>query len=501
MVEKKIYKKNIVVLITILLLLTVVVIPQTYANVINKKDIENKNGFIKKLFEKIYALFSKIGIDITKIDYSNIQKLGIIEEDYLIIQKCFENYDNNSIKNNIINTKQNLIENIDNLDINNSSSIKSFFKLNETFDLQNIYSRINSLKIGQVKKQLLDMLGNYEPNNINSFEYVYNDTIVDMFKMINETKIYVNPVGYENIYPLVDYVCDIIAHFIMQIAPLLLVLFGVNGVFIAIMVIMIFFAPITLPLSVYVGFCEMCRCGDIWSIIQNDFYNWGLVGVLINCLPLLVECFFMNGFFLIGFGYIFAHILLNSTYDDFGTGECKPVIYADSKKVFHPNTKMMVDVIVHDWDMINNQKFRDYIRIGWTLNNKTGYKIYWSDFVYYNNQHISFDMGFKLDKEWYTTFKSNGNCFYLICQDNWGCFSDWVKVDVKISNDVDKSLGIDSPCFMLYGTLAVLSGLFFVYQNNPSMCIIIGVMIGLVSIVGTCFDCWVEPVIVPKYDG
>lgn len=428
MILKRECKKNIVVLISVLLVFSFAVIPVIEANNnisrIEKSFIE-RNGFLGKLFEKIYTLLNKFGFDLTKTNRHNIQRLGMLQEDELIISHAKKFFANSTVQQKLNDNKNEIDLMIQSFDVNNTDLFKTFINYNEVFDISNVFDRISSLKIGSVKNQVLNMIGNYEPNSYKSFDDTYNISMENLLRVLYDNDKLDNPEYY---YPMVDQICEIITLFTLALCIPMVFLLGLNGLFIGLMISMIFWGPIIIPMSVYVSFCEVVtNNSEVQEYLMNILVGWGIIGLITLGVPYMLKILFDDGYFLIGLAYVLCRVLL---YADNGmTSEVFPSAYIEDKITVYYAKDIVIPMTVKDWDLINNVRHRDYIRIGWAYENDSDrFGITWSDFVYYHGQHINFNIGFK-----YTGIFHDG--IYVILQDNFGGMSDWYKINFDVKFD------------------------------------------------------------------
>jgi hypothetical protein len=443
MKQKKFLGTGIAFFVAILMISTVTAIPASNSNVpilIHQNDSITLDTEIDNLMKDIienYLDEHNTSI-IEKMIYSwlSIRGLNSLIGGCEIIDECNNAYSSEDVKLNIVNGELDLEAFIDNNYVE-TGWLKTYFALDQTFTLSRIINRIDYLKPLSVLDDIQDLLGvSKDYNNFVNLREDYGE----MFLTLANTHNF-STEALDSYYPLIDFICSVLARIALIWAIPLTILFGVCGMIVADLITYVFFAPITIPMTLFVGFNELLKNNDtLGDELMAIAIMYGLVGLFTLGLPLLFKLIFLSEEFMYGIDYVFSAIsffnfipTIGLTGWDYEADEQAPSINGftwaniPKPKVGRPVT---FSALVLDKDKVQwNGKSvkRDYVRLGIDWNNDMKFD-QWTELkkddetqsTYFEISHI-FD--------WAGTYKIN-----VIAMDIMGGYSDIKTYKVNVQN-------------------------------------------------------------------
>lgn len=418
----KMVKSVFVILISVLMLSTVTAMP--IINMVNDDEEELKDEPLKLMDRKTNPLERLV------FKMIHISGLNTILGGCELVQECNNAYNDANVRNAIESQHSNIDTIIESYKY--SDEISNFFDIEKTFNLDNIKNRIDCLHPTTALNDIQYLL-RFSPNykQFNETRYDYGVNFMDIAMKKNFTDL-------ESYYSLVDAICNAMVKISMVWTIPLTILFGMVGLLISGFITYVFFAPITIPMSLYISLTETIN-GN--SSMQEDLIAimvaTGLVGLCTLGLPILLESIFMTEYGLSGFLYVFERLSLLSLTESKGdyilkTGEVAPEIYGfgSGGNWGHTEGKTIeFDAWVKDDDTLYYNGItdkRDYIRLcfDWDSNgifdeygliekNRNGYYTYDTSFKagHYNATIVAFDLmgGFSNKYIWKFDIKKSGH--------------------------------------------------------------------------------------------
>jgi len=355
-----------------------------------------------------------------------------------LIDKCWEYWNNPEFRAKLAEAKANVEIEINKLPEQDRELIREYLDLENTFSISGIAQRISTIGIFTYMEDTQNLLK--VPDNYDE----YNESRQEMLGKLLEL-FYNNDFEFDEMYyPLVNVIC-----FLMRVISLiwtipLTILFGVIiGLPMACLISMIFFSPITVPMSVYTGLTECWKNDpDFKDEILAIAVGFGLAGLIVFGTPLILGKLWKDGYYNLGWKYVMSKVLLIS-WEEIGgsiipiTGETEPWIYfltsPSTAKVNKPvkftATIIDVDKVFFDGD----EGFRDYVHVGYDWNN---------DFIVdeWTNLEKEEYQGWSLTEiDTYHTFTSVGVYHvHVIARDHWGLRAGgWTSQKITIEEKKD----------------------------------------------------------------
>lgn len=373
------YKAIVSIFVMMLVVSSVTAVNIDYSD---DKEINNLDSLINKVILENYDISILERIINKYIEHRDFDSLiGGMD----IIEECINYYNDNNVR-----TALNLGKNEINDLINNNETLKSFFDVEKTFNLENILNRIKTLKPSNVIEDVNTLLK--PQKNYNKFvesREQFGESFMEYFEQYfyNETTLLDN-VG--NLIPIVDDVCIILAKISLLWSVPLTILGGLLGLFIASIITYVFFAPITIPLSLYMSVVYLIENGgsELAEELVGICVMYGLVGLIVMGLPILFKLMFLEPAGIYGITYVMDKISIISLLETIGnydleTGSNPPRIYAfNFDKPIYENVEMEFRIDVSDNDKIkwNGEKEnRDFVQVGIDWNNDFIFDT-WSNF-------------------------------------------------------------------------------------------------------------------------
>lgn len=446
-------KKNILGIGAVFFVVAIMVSSATVVPLSSKEAVDNtiqeqiKQNKKDKQSSMFLSILQKINPNALLMLLSVMNNLGFNKavyqtlNDMTIIGECKNYYNDGNVKAKITEAKTELQDTINSFSEQDRQLLKEFFDIDNTFSLSAIWDRICSLHEGTVLYDVQDLLkvwDNYD--DFNSSRQVIAGKFLNLISNHNFS-------SNDMYYPVVDKICALLNMISMIWAVPLLLLGGLVGLTIASFITMIFFAPIIIPMTFYIGAIEcLAHDTELLETLVWTFVSYGLVGLLAMGMPLLLIAMFQDDYVTTGFQYILDRLLILSVDKQqrgrvLVTGETAPEYRRPFDIIVYSGKTATIKMAVCDYDFVLrkdldlNQR-RDYAQIGFDWNRD---KVVdeWSEFVY-----SVIDEQIIVGKHYFGEFSLLRTSFFVVVRDNWGCRSDWIQITVHgfKSKNVDKSV-------------------------------------------------------------
>jgi len=337
--------------------------------------------------------------------------------DLTIIDKCWEYYNDNTVRTKLVEVQTEIENEINKLPEQDRQLIREFLDIENTLSLASIADRVSSLRLGTVLYDVQDVLE--VPDNYGEFSSSREGSTIKLLELMYNN-------DFENMdiyYPLIDRVCEILAGISLIWTVPLMILGGLTGLIIASFVTLVFFAPITVPMALYVGVSEcFINDEDFRLELMEIALLYGLVGLLLKGTPLLLVKLFSDNWGMIGVEYILSKLTIWSVDEE--NGEYALITGADSPRLrgrglYLTGKKLDISLHVSDTDYVatlynpDDKLARDYIQIG--IDWDGDYEVdEWSDLVKAKyNDEVTIDLTHRYAD--YGTYKIT-----YWPRDNWG---------------------------------------------------------------------------------
>lgn len=321
----------------------------------------------------VFVIFSGVFLPVVNSRYIDYRGLNSLIGNDEIISLCNEYYYNESVREALVVEKENLLLELENYNVS-KYFLEGLFAVDKTFDVDRIRQRIDSLKIGSVLEDVMSLLE--VPKTYDDF----NDSRNFYGQLVMQYWSYTNYSDIDGLYSIIDKICSIIARISMIWVVPITILFGLKGLIMSSIITYVFFAPVTVPMSLFICFDLLLKDteSDLRGQILEIAVLEGLVGLILHGLPLLFKAIFMEDYGIYGISYVMEKIsflslvpLLSPNYDVV-FGESSPdVRYAvcNEPKVneFSEILVRVIDEDVVEWN--GKKEVRDYIIIGFDYNN------------------------------------------------------------------------------------------------------------------------------------
>lgn len=364
--------------VLMLMISTVTAIPINNSKII----VDYKESKLDKFIRESLSQYGDIS-DFKKLIYKYIDLKGVntIIGGCEVIEQCNNYYNESDVQLALEYGEEEITDLLENINVSSSH-----YSIGETFDLDCIFSRIQSLHAISVLDDIKDLLQietSYKSFNDsrNVFGQMFMADIYDDLLTIDDGDI---------VYDNVNSICHVIAKISLLWAIPLTILFGLSGLVVSSLITYVFFAPVTIPMTLYVSFIECINnnVDDITDQLIELALQWGLVGLITMGLPIILKMVFMTPEGLTGIVYVLDQISILSLIESKGgydivAGEHRPEINAinDPDHII-AGLPTIISPIVYDMDKVvlgDDSKYRDYVRVGIDWDNDMVYDE-WTDF-------------------------------------------------------------------------------------------------------------------------
>jgi hypothetical protein len=326
-------------------------------------------------------------------------------------------------KSNVVNKinekKAEIMNKINEYPIKQRIFLMNFFDIENTFNIDKMKERINSLNVNNILSDIQDL--SQLPDNYNDFNTTENqEKIGELLLIMDYTELFCP-------------ICDLILLCIFAISSIyavfLIPLFEEFGVFFTNCITLILFAPIYLPIAVYCGFLYGCNYdesfkSDIQDLIYHGHFTSAIIYVMLYS--------FTTGLWY-GLEHVFFYILwLSAEINPNGwlitTGNTAP--FAESFQIAIDQTtgNVLFGVFIGDDDIMRYEQessYRDYLQIGFDWDNDMSAD-YWNNLCYDTIHPIEITIEKIFDTGVHTV-----NCFI---RDNWGIYTT-ITFNFELNND------------------------------------------------------------------